>query len=261
MNLSISNIAWPPKQDATVYKMMRNYGYSGLEIAPTRIFPENPYEDLKKAKSWARSLEEREGFQISSMQSIWFGRAEKLFGTKEERNCLIDYTKKAIDFASTIKCRNLVFGCPKNRNFPENADLKDGITFFKVIGDYAYSKGTAIGMEANPSIYGTNYINDTASAIDLIKSVDSKGFLLNLDVGTMIANAEGLNLLKKNIGFVNHIHISEPNLKPLKERELHKELAEYMKENDYQGYISIEMGRQDNMQILEKCLIYIKEIF
>lgn len=261
MNLSISNIAWAPEQDANVYKMMRSYGYSGLEIAPTRIFPENPYEDLETAKSWAKSLKEREGFQISSMQSIWFGRTERLFGTKEEKNLLIDYTKKAIDFAAAIGCGNLVFGCPKNRIFPEGASSKDAITFFKELGDYAYSKGTTIGMEANPEIYGTNYINDTTSAIDLIKSVDSKGFHLNLDVGTMIANAESVNLLKGNIGFVNHVHISEPHLKPLKERELHKELAEYMKENDYQGYISIEMARQDDMQILENCLAYIKEIF
>lgn len=261
MNLSISNIAWVSEQDADVYKMMKNYGYSGLEIAPTRIFPENPYEDLKKANSWAKSLKKSEGFQISSMQSIWFGRTERLFGTKEEKNILIDYTKKAIDFAAAIGCGNLVFGCPKNRIFPEGASSKDAITFFKELGDYAYSKRTTIGMEANPEIYGTNYINDTASAIDLIKSVGSKGFLLNLDVGTMIANGERVNLLKENIGFVNHVHISEPYLRPLRERELHKELAKCMKENDYQGYISIEMGRQDDMQILENCLIYIKEIF
>lgn len=261
MNLSISNIAWASELDADVYKMMRCYGYSGLEIAPTRIFPQNPYEDLKNANSWAKSLKKREGFQISSMQSIWFGRTEKLFGTKEERNRLTDYTKRAIDFAVAIGCGNLVFGCPKNRIFLEDANSEDGITFFKEIGDYAYSKGTTIGMEANPAIYGTNYINDTASAIELIKSVDSKGFLLNLDVGTMIVNAESVNLLKGNIGFVNHVHISEPHLKPLEERALHKEIAEYMKENDYQGYISIEMGQQDSMHILEKCLSYIKEIF
>ncbi len=261
MNLSISNIAWVPEQDTNVYRMMKNYGYSGLEIAPTRIFPENPYGDLDKARLWAEVLKEKEGFQIPSMQSIWYGRTEKLFGTKEERNRLIDYTKKAIDFAAAIKCGNLVFGCPKNRNFPEDANLKDGINFFKEIGDYAYSKGTAIGMEANPAIYGTNYINDTAGAIDLVKSVDSKGFLLNLDIGTMIVNAENIELLEKNIRLVNHIHISEPHLRPLEKRGLHKELAECLERNSYKGYISIEMGCQDNMRVLENCLSYGKEIF
>ena len=76
MNLSISNIAWVPEQDTNVYRMMKNYGYSGLEIAPTRIFPENPYGDLDKARLWAEVLKEKEGFQIPSMQSIWYGRTE-----------------------------------------------------------------------------------------------------------------------------------------------------------------------------------------
>lgn len=54
-----------------------------------------------------------------SMQSIWYGRTEKLFGTEEERNLLLDYTKSAVDFAAAIGCKNLVFGCPKNRCIPE----------------------------------------------------------------------------------------------------------------------------------------------
>ena len=38
------------------------------------------------------------------MQSIWFGRQERLFGSEEEREILIDYTKKAVDFAVAIQC-------------------------------------------------------------------------------------------------------------------------------------------------------------
>ena len=39
MNLSISNIGWPAELDSQVYALMKKHGYSGLEIAPTRIFP------------------------------------------------------------------------------------------------------------------------------------------------------------------------------------------------------------------------------
>ena len=54
MKLSISNIGWLSKQDSRVYEMMKKYGFSGLEIAPTRIFPENPYDHLKEAGEWAK---------------------------------------------------------------------------------------------------------------------------------------------------------------------------------------------------------------
>ena len=43
MNLSISNIAWAAESDSAVCKIMHNYGFNGLEIARTRVFPEQPY--------------------------------------------------------------------------------------------------------------------------------------------------------------------------------------------------------------------------
>ena len=52
MKLAISNIAWTAEEDEQVYAMMRRYGYTGLEIAPTRFFETNPYEDLDAVRRW-----------------------------------------------------------------------------------------------------------------------------------------------------------------------------------------------------------------
>ena len=119
MKLAISNIAWTDEQDATMYEQMKRIGFEGLEIAPTRIFPQNPYDDLNRAGNWQQELKNKYGFCVPSMQSIWFGRQEKIFGSDMEREQLVFYTKKAIDFAQVIGCRNLVFGCPRNRVVPE----------------------------------------------------------------------------------------------------------------------------------------------
>ena len=40
--LAISNIAWHKEDDEAVYTAMQQAGFTGLEIAPTRIFPEKP---------------------------------------------------------------------------------------------------------------------------------------------------------------------------------------------------------------------------
>ncbi len=257
MKLSISNIGWDAENDNSVYSLMREYGFSGLEIAPTRIFPDSPYDKTEEAHAWAEELKSRYGFLIPSMQSIWFGRQEKLFGTEGEREILIDYTKKAIDFAAAIHCKNLVFGCPKNRVIPDNADWQLGVSFFKLLGDYAAERGTVIGMEANPVIYNTNYINDTASALKLIEEVASPGFLLNLDVGTMIQNSESVDLLQGRVRYVNHVHISEPGLKPIQRRRLHKKLRDILRAENYQGFISIEMGKTDDLNILGNTMKYV----
>ena len=259
--LSISNIAWSAENDNTVYSWMVKHAYSGLEIAPTRIFTESPYDSLQDAKTWSDQINKEYGFVVPSMQSIWFGRQENMFNSDEELRKLIDYTKKAIIFAQTIKCRNLVFGCPRNRNIAEGRNSDVAIDFFKEIGDYAAEHGTIIGMEANPSIYNTNYINNTASALTLIKTVDSKGFKLNLDVGTMIQNDETVNDLIDNVKYINHVHVSEPGLKAITERKLHNELYEILKSEKYDGFVSIEMGRTEDLSIIEKTMIYIKEVF
>lgn len=261
MELALSNIGWDAQYDRQIYDLMGKYRFSGLEIAPTRIFPKTPYDRLKDAKEWRLGLKNRHGFVIPSMQSIWYGREEKIFGQNKDRQFLLDYTKRAIDYASAIECNNLVFGCPRNRQLPEGASPESAVAFFRELGEYAAEKGTAIGIEANPPIYNTNFINDTASALDLIRKVDSVGFLLNLDIGTMIENNESVEELRGNVPMINHVHISEPYLKPIVEREIHRQLKDLLLEENYQGFVSIEMGRVDNLQIIENSLVYVKEIF
>ncbi len=261
MKLSISNIGWSSEWDETVYSLMQKYGYSSLEVAPTKLYPDKPYDKLCAAEQWSRELKKKYGFSVSSMQSIWFGRKEKLFGSAEERKVLLNYTKKAINFAAAIGCKNLVFGCPRNRELPEKANDDSAVAFFKELGDYAALKGTAIGLEANPPIYHTNYINDTMSAIKLIEQVNSSGFMLNLDVGTMLYNGENVGKLADYVHLINHVHISEPNLRPIEFHELHQKLKKILIKGMYSGTVSIETGKIDNISVIEDALRYVKGVF
>ncbi len=261
MKLAVSNIAWGPERDGEIFRLMRDLGYSGLEIAPTRVFPERPYDRLEEAAAWAGQLRREWGFTVPSMQSIWFGRGERLFGSPEERAALTAYTKRAVDFAAAIGCRNLVFGCPKNRSLPEGADPASAIPFFRELGAYAAERGCVIGMEANPLLYNTNYINGTAAALELIGQVASPGFGLNLDLGTVLANRESLALLRGRVREISHVHISEPGLKPLEDRELHRELRHLLEAEGYAGFVSIEMGRQEELFPLKKAMEAVRALF
>ena len=261
MRLAVSNIAWEATNDELMYHKLLKYGYDGLEIAPSRIFTESPYENLESASNWLKSLQENFSLIVPSMQSIWYGRSEKLFGSSEEQCFLLEYTKKAIDFASVIGCRNLVFGCPKNRVLMSKKNYEQGIEFFHSIAEYAENRGTIIGIEANPTIYNTNYINTTKEALALIKEVGRPGLRLNLDIGTMIANNEQIEILTDNVHLISHVHISEPYLKPIEKRHLHRELAELLQAEGYANFVSIEMGKVDDLTILYGKMAYIKEIF
>lgn len=262
MKISISNIAWNADDDKKMYQFLADKKIDGVEIAPTRIIPNNPYQNNLAAKSIQKQLFTQYNLEISSMQSILFGREEKLFGTKKERIILIEYLKQAINFAKSINCKNLVFGSPKNRivnNIKEEYQI--AINFFKELGDYAFSQGTILSIEANPIIYGTNFINLTSEAISLVNDVDSHGFKLNLDTGTIIQNNENINLISKNINLINHVHISEPNLVPIKERSMYSEIANILRKKKYDKFISIEMKNNNDLDIVKSSVIYIQKIF
>ena len=286
MKLSASNIAWEAKDDNNIFQKMKDLSFSGLEIAPTRIIQEAPYENIPQAKTFAEQIKQNYKFTIPSMQSIWYGITDRVFGTEAERARLIAYTKKAIDFAEAIGCRNLVFGCPRNRAIPESTDNQEtnnkttvnkannqedirniAVSFFRELGDYAYKHNTTIAMEANPPIYHTNYINTTQEAIELIQAVSSEGFRLNLDTGTMIENGEAVSILHGAEHLISHVHISEPGLTPIRERTLHKELAAFLRSVSYQGFVSIETGKRnskddkENLNELFRTMGYVAETF
>lgn len=264
LKYSISNIAWDKDHDAEMYLFLKENGIQGLEIAPTRIF-DDPYDNLERSHLYARMLENRYSLKVSSMQSIWYRITEKIFGTDAEREELIRYTKKAILFAESMSIGNMVFGCPKNRRIPdgmsEEEALKIAVPFFRELGDYAREHHTVIAMEANPEIYGTNFLNGTREACEFVKRVGSTGLKVNIDMGTMIYNKENPHLVKTYKTLVNHIHISFPNLLPIEECEEYRTLRKVLGKIDYSGYISVEMKNTGDIQAAKDAVIFVKEFF
>ena len=92
--LAISNIAWQKDDDETVYAAMQQAGFTGLELAPTRIFSEAPYENLTSALLFGGYLKNRWGFSVPSLQSIWYGQKGNIFDPADTEH-LLDYTAQA----------------------------------------------------------------------------------------------------------------------------------------------------------------------
>lgn len=259
MKLSISNLAWNPCENIKIYEKMREFGFIGLEIAPTKIFGSEPYNKLAEAENFKNNLNKEYGLSISSMQSVWYGISGNIF-VEDDKIRLIDYTKKSILFAKKIDCKNIVFGSPKNRIIVGEGYEKKAISFFKEIAEFGYMNGVVISIEPNPKIYGTNFVNTTFEAFDLVKKVNNKNFKVNLDFGTIIENNEDIKKILSNIDLVNHIHISEPYLKKIEIREMHSVFFKMLKETNYDKYVSIEMNVQENVNDVLEVMKYISEV-
>lgn len=260
MKLAVSNIGWNEENNIKVLSYLKEKKYSAIEIAPTKIIPENPYDNSEIAKNFKKEIEEKYNLSVCSMQSIWYGQSGNIFNLHEQRK-LKEYTYKAIDFASEIECPNLVFGNPKARN-KDNPNLSDiiALDFFRDICNYALKKNVTIAVEPNPTIYGTNFLNTTLEAIEFVKKVNLPSCKVNIDFGTIVENNDNLKDIYDNYNLIGHIHISEPNLIKVENRNIHTEFLKEIKKLGYDKYISIEMKATDNIEDLFDVIDYLRGI-
>ena len=259
IQLAVSNIAWNKADDELIYTAMKNARFAGLELAPTLIYPEQPYDNLSSAALFGGYLHNRWGFSVPSMQSIWYGQTGSIFDEAQAQD-LLAYTEEAYAFAHALNCPSLVFGCPKNRMLPEGADPAAAEPFFDKAGRLAARYGVRLAIEANTTRY-TNFLNHTADAFALVKRLDNPGLAVNLDLSTIIENGERLRDFIPDLNWVSHVHISEPGLEPIQPRPEHKELAMMLKAVGYHGFVSIEMRNPGNTDTVLRTIDYIAEVF
>lgn len=252
MKYSISNIAWAPEYDEEMYHFLHETGYDGVEIAPTRLFGSHPYAELRQAERFREHLKQDYDLEISSMQSIWSGRRERLFGEEKERTALFEYSKYAIEFANVLACGNLVFGCPKNRVSVRKEDWETATEFFTKLAEYAQSNHTVLSLEANPAIYGTNFCNSTSEALQLVREVNHKAFRLNLDLGAMIENQESETDICDQTAQIGHVHMSEPYLAPVRFGKLQGAVLDLLERESYQRYVSVEMTDTHQLALVKE---------
>lgn len=267
MKLSISNIAWEPSEDKAVFELIKKYGFSGIELAPPKLFKDPSNVSDEKTEAYLKYMKPY-GFKFPAMQSLLFGKPElKIFD--ESRADTLEYLKKIIDLAQNLDVKVLVFGSPKNR-FIGDMDKKEAqkiaVQFFRELGKYAHSKDRYFCIEPNAKEYGCDFITNTDEAIELVKAVDSKGFRLHVDSAVIAMNGEDIKeSLTKALPYTEHFHISEPFLELITTNKTkHEEFFKILKSLNYDKWVSIEMknGVMDsNIEAVAGSLKFVSKIY
>lgn len=256
IRLSISNIAWPAGENEVVFSAMGEFGFTGLEIAPTSIWGDLgriTKTDLSDFKEQVN----RHGISIVAMQSLLYGHPEMtIFDDQGKRAETLAHLKRCVDIGAELGVKAYVFGSPKNRCLPPSANRETqdiAVEFFHAIGSYAHDHSGEFCIEPNPSSYGTNFINSTLEALSFVEHVNTPGLKINVDTGTIIENQEEYeSLLKRSIDLIGHVHVSEPYLAPIdSSRPEHPGLARVLKSEGYSQCVSIEMKKASETACIE----------
>ncbi len=260
MNFAISNIAWNPNENQDVYILMQKYWFTGLEVAPKKVF-----HDFRQVSSKWRDefLENLAYFHISpiAMQSLLFGEEWLLLFQQEGRGRLLSYLWELIAFWAPMGIRSFVFWSPKNRiyenmTYQEACDIAIG--FFRDLGAICEQYDVCVCIEPNPIIYWWNFLTWTEETMNFVKDIDHKNIKIHLDLGTIIYNEENINIISEAMGLFTHFHISEPGLDVIQKRDIHKQLKWLL--TGFSGFVSIEM-KTTTLRDIENSMRYISSIF
>lgn len=254
MKLAVSNIAWPVEQDVTVADELAALGVSGIEIAPTKVWPA-PLEATDAEIDAYRRFWEARGIAIVAAQALLFGRPElTLFDGAEVRERTLDYLRGVVRVCARVGAKALVFGSPKNRRAgarDRTAVQQEAIDFFGRLGAAALAEGTAVVMEANPPEYGADFVTCAGEALELVRAVGHPGFRLHLDAACMtMAGDDPGAIVPDATPYLAHFHASEPQLAPLGTGSVaHGAFAAALAAARYDGWMSIEMRQVDPFDV------------
>lgn len=267
MKLAVSNIAWPAEQDAAAFEILAANGIRGIEVAPTRVWPNWQGASVRGISEFRRLLDSA-GLMVSSLQAILFQKPElQLFGTAQDRRAMYEHLCYCADLAADLGADRLVFGAPKNRDrgaLSQEDAFSLAVEFFAKVGEYYAERRLCLAFEANPTEYGCNFATDSRTAARLVRAAGSAGFMLHLDTACLsLAGESAVEAIEENIDILRHLHVSEPYLGGFSApMAAHGPAAHALEESRYAGWVALEMRAQDPpLPALEQAARYLRGIY
>ena len=261
MKLAISNIAWQPEREPEVFGELREIGVTGIEIAPTKIWPDWCGATISAAKAY-RSRMVDEGLDIPAFQAILYGKSElQVFDTKTHSG-FVEHIQSVAELASAMGARALVFGSPRNRRrneLPEAAARNMALELFGKLGGVCASHGVKLAIEHNPTEYGCDFLTRAAEVRSFVDELKSPGVQLHLDSGGLHMCGDATKEQVANAAPLAHYHASEPMLAPIGSAEdgnnvPHAALSQYLRGISYDGWVSIEMKTPETESEFESAI-------
>ncbi len=265
MKIAISNIALDNSKLSEYLKFIKNLGCSGIELAPSIIWPEPVNASLEERKKFKKFVE-NQGLKIVGFHALLFSRPDlQLFKTSESRENTVKYLFQMIKLCSDLGGSQLVFGSPKNRIL-HNREYSECLhqakeDFFKLA---EFSKKLNIFFCIEPlGKDETEFIQSIEEGGNMVNNINHPNFKLHLDTKAIFAtkeNPEEKILKFKNL--IQHVHIGDTNLKePGSINQGHEKIGKALKKINYSNFLSIEIRKPENniKEVISRSINFVKE--
>ena len=268
MKFAISNIALPSYHHQHELYSLREIGFEGLEVAPSRVWEDTKNVTFAQVESFRRQVEGA-GLKIIGLHSLFFDQPGLgLFRGKQVRKKTFNFLVHLSKICADLGGKSLVFGSPgarRRKDLPTNTADEETILFFSDLSEAIKSHGTFFAIEAL-GINETDYIHSALHALEITKKVNCRELQSHLDAKALVDACEvRLDIFQEVAPTLAHFHANDPGLVVLGETgEVdHALLGNLLKDVGYKGHVSVEqrmMEQGDPINqikrsyfVLEKC--------
>lgn len=261
MRLAVSNIAWSPHDAPEVLALLRTNHVTGVEVAPTKVWPDWNGATKGAATEYRMKLADA-GLAIPSLQAVLFGQPNARLFDAKGRVSLVSHLRNIAELAEALGAAVVVLGAPKQRglgDLPFREAFDQAVTVFRELGRVFSDHGTCLCIEPNPRRYGCTFIVNARQGVELVRAVASSGFALHLDAAAMYLENDSLEDVWDTVGSaLRHFHISEPDLADFREPVVdHAANLRVLRAGGYSGWISLELREpQDGPAGLARAISY-----
>lgn len=242
MNLALSNFAWDNDESKVIFKTLKNNDIDNIECVLTKI---KSWDDLTidDIKNYKKELKKQKIIPYS-IQSLFYNvNTDNL--CNNEKN--IPHIKRLIEYSKILGIKILVLGSPNLRKKINNWE-KLIVEFFNEVDSLLKDTDIKLLIEPNSKVYNGEYFFKVSEIVEFINKYKFKNILTMIDTHNSVLENKNPNIEYANYyKYIKHIHISEPNLKVIEDNEFHKDFSNTLKKNNYNGVITYEVLKCDEI--------------
>ena len=251
MNLALSNFAFDNEDSDKIFTALRENNINQIEcivpkIAPwDNITPSVLHVYLNNLRSYMMSP--------YSVQSLFYNSGCNNICETEN---IIKHFEKIISITRLLGCKILVFGSPNLRK--KYYGWKESlIKIFRSIDNMLHGTDINVVIEPNAHTYGGEFFHDIYEIVNFLKTHNFTHIKTMIDThNSILENKNPLLEIVDNFEYINHIHISELDLKVIMENNFHYSFSDKLKFLGYNKTITYEVMKCD--EILESIKVFSK---
>lgn len=242
MNLSISNFAWDFEENQKMFNHLKKCDINHIELIFTKV---DSWDKLNPNKILdLKSLFDENSINPYSIQSLFYNvSCQSLCDV----DCITNHFIKLIEYSKLLNVKIMVLGSPKLRKNETNLDQKLKDTFIE-LDNLLIGSGINVLIEPNSKIYGGDYFFTLNEIIKFIEKHKLRNIKTMIDThNSILENRNPIIELVDFFDYIEHIHVSEIDLKPIVINDFHIQFSNKLKEMKYNKTITYEVIKTDDI--------------